>query len=1646
MAEYVSDSEPEYEPPVLDGLSIDRERLRRLVAQIADPTLQQEVKGRLQQYWPGEALDAAQVPTLESTESVVAPLLSPEPLTPPRSPLRERLAPLPERGAFQLLSQTENTEFALHQGTQESLDAQPMDPFDFPESQPPSSLSSPIHRERARSLTLSPVRESTGSAGRLANVIEPRNDPEEHAEDETNEVNETNEVDGINGVDEDNELNGISETNETTHDVTEEERREDGNLDNEAIPTLRPPSPNPFDFLPPPSPQRRQLRKRAFAAIYPYVADQIRYLRLANIADVNQIYDRTQDAKQVMKLLEGMYQRNKRKFPTDDKYRPKSFAKILGEQKRQLQQQQQLEGSSQVALQLLDPWTAPALDPATERRVPRIIDDDEEELELFDFEADEAELEESSSLDTDDEAIQVGGREVRLLLALRGVLPESAKRLALWKRPQPQAKRQRTVEYRRGLAQRKRALGRAHDRVVDLINDIEEQLEEEAPVAEVSVQQEAAELEAAARRMDRYQEVYDDVDPNAESGDDSYGSSFPLVIPQIYRQDSYAVESGEEVAPVYPASPVSVSDDSDILEYDYISLHAPGETPRDAKPRAKNLKSSHSGGRQQRLGSLVGRRHGTGSLGGRQQRLGTLGGQLRQRSLGGTLGQPGRTQYRLGPSRAALQPYNRLVPKQPARKTARAQAAKKRTLNGTLRTLSGPLGTLRMLKGLAPVNTMAPGLAAKQAPEKAPKPSRKAALLVTNPYMAPLQFTIQVEAESSRRFVLRKPKIAPHPLTSVAQSPMAQLNYDKIAQGTLFVPLDRPLRFNIDAETFTLSTLTAEGRAGFEPALKALVHLVNTSPLDLEPVFHALAQWMLHHRLANLPRSTASLVKSLLHGCRVLRWFPMALALAFILELSSLVEEYASKYWRLFWENPTEVSPVARLVLLLTGHWWSLMARSLTSASVDHLLVALDTLPELARVYPRDRDGWPVVYAVLARLDKLSVAEATPFLQVIDTVWALQPEWSLPEKLVIELYSQVTRRKFSNFADECTDPELLGVVRLRGDFGPTFFDQVMLVVYMYVGELPVESHRDRKRRLMAKLYSLSQLKYRESRDQYTMYVNRLNFTLLLHQVLGLRLGPHLDLLVAGVVDLDSTLEFTTLQTSIQALRVYADIGSMATDVSETPPMPAKAIRLLFAKFTLGYLKIPKIGRLWKQFVPVLEGYAEHPLVGSVLASGFSADLPAQFALPVVLLIDAHFEAFENEDKIEKTVESMLHRLFTEDSAKNHRLVLLLIAVCVKFNRNKLVQLVYGKLRFLGTDESRHKYGPTFMTAVVQAREPTKPIVDAVVTMVFEQLVAVPTQPAHQLTLGPWTNMGALSLLFAPQVLNPLLDVVPVKPHPVFTGNARQTLIQILLGLAAAGNAEYVNSFLDVVDKYHTSHWQHPGVPAWCSGWVLEVKKRFPKTDTPQFRSLAERFKLSGDELDLYAWAKLPLAERLLTYHQRLVHACRFGEDPESVVAKHGAHDPMIAAYAIVAYMRLFDDVATRMIAVNLRWFAQVLVPPATAEFITFHYYLAELAARYPASAIDDASVTCMDRLLTMVDGYIDETPRVLVRGFLDGHTPPPPQPLKVCPLPLPPSIAPSAIPLPAANASEITRAREALRRRLLPPDDVGLMNYDFSIL
>lgn len=962
----------------------------------------------------------------------------------------------------------------------------------------------------------------------------------------------------------------------------------------------------------------RSLRKRTFASRHPYIADQADWLGICTVDSINEMFNDDEDVGKVVKALNQLYLKRKKRYPDEDRYKSKNFYAHLGKSKLLA-----LAGDSDASSRdVIEQMSQNAQDDEYETDGKHDGDDEEEQLipyeglmsslpKTFDDYDETAIFDERNfneednytededvtkhtdvASDSDDESseeeqlIKIGGRYRKLSRILRGVLPESARRLSLFqdtrdvKKPK---KKVRALEPRRGLAVKKYGSTSAQSaelqRELNTFIDENPSPEEYIPNHERLVQQSmtdltpnvTTEVSSSESESDSVDEVF---------SDRIHGDLTPSFM--LSKVDPYT-------------SYVDVESDS-VHEEDHIDhMFASGSKHKANVPRPRKLRSkSHPF--------------------------------------------PG---Y---PKTFSTYPKARVESKD-ATSTPRSRKRNnsKRSLgNLKRRKLASPLSHRNSYRAETPSkkpNAKSDNQSKtylSRGEEKDPKAKRKvvpgkgsdqiAGGYALNEFRRdPIQSTTVFEVESSTHFVHNRnvrqvgnPEMyAPSKEFLFGESgdfvpkdlmPLTEfVKVNTIGDGHIFFSGEDNVVFTLVGKRYSLGLYRLESslqlteryflqlrklmldlKMVLNPSIKYEIHhslimiikwilISQTPPLD--------AMWKLLNQLLNdftklhtrEMRQHQSMV-----SCRILFIYHIFIRIEAIRipasrpQLLKSFDANCSDYWSVLFQSfsASEVSagftPEAKDNLLPDSLaimysifksrellWWSPIIDALHDSVlvIEDKISLMNVIYILASIVPRHRYNWGCFLAMLSELKK---EESSGYHHLVDTcVLAVQRlSWPLEERVITQFYSTFAQRQFGNFADETFVPRPLGIVHTRMDIPESsVFERFMGVLYNYLSSL--SSKKDVKK-LVSKLVASSQYRYLSGRKYQIQFVNRINLILLLFQVCDVDLSNHFLGLVESVAN---SKDMFIYGRTFDALVTYCEIAR-----SRDASIPLRALEVLFSSF------------------------------------------------------------------------------------------------------------------------------------------------------------------------------------------------------------------------------------------------------------------------------------------------------------------------------------------------------------------------------------------------------------------------------------------------------------------------------------------------
>lgn len=935
----------------------------------------------------------------------------------------------------------------------------------------------------------------------------------------------------------------------------------------------------------------RSLRKRTFASRHPYIADQADWLGICSVDSINEMFDGDDDAEKVVRALNQIYLQKKKRYPDEDRYRSKDFYVHLGMSKSMAIQG---DPEAQVVPALGDLAQSQELDydpGAQESPSQQSVQEQEEQLipfDIFDIPPDshteptiEAEYSDSDSQndsepsDTatssdEEQYIRIGGKYRKLSTILRGVLPESAKRLSQFHEAKPGKRRKVTSKIqqpRKGLGVKK--FGAISSQSLDLARELREAAEESIPYR----LKQPLIFENSKIRRDLT--IFEEPALSRSLSSLGYRLDTPDTSVMTLSSGSEAEEDIEEIMP----ESLGVKS----------KLH---------------LKSSHY---DHQLASLPQLRYSKAPKSSRVYH-----------AL-----QPGKQQQSAFRSRPSIQKGTSL-PRPASRK-------RNRTGNSSFRPArQPPITDFRQPSMLHPIKhrqlSASDNIKNRNHKKKAkdgknhvkvwpdPESNRFKRQPVVDTSIFEIESTDfrnihrEIQQETPQTFFPTKALLfgdtSNHEINTLVGLQDTKIG-KTLANGQIFFRGEDTVCIQLRAKLYNLSLISRQDSQKQLGRLLLSMKKTLANPqilLDLADVLavqtalRMLIKWLLISRekpsegtrtqmqllLSEFLKIQSSILRKrqmIIHSQLLYIYWLLGI-------LDSLhdsanqdswitdIDSYATDFWISFLQtfsasdlsvssaNPPRRLEVIEAVALVhaifsdqKAHWW----HSITAALHEVIIIngnekgILDTLSAISCFVKPSDYSWSPLLTVLSRFDASRNSNELKYFMSLCEVMIQRLDWPMEEKLVVQLFSVFAKAKFASGEDEVSIPSAIDVVRTAADIpNHTAFQVFMSFVYKYVSL--VDSTRDVKR-LVSKLLSSSQYQYVRGRSYQIMFANRINFLVLLSQISDVDLSNQL---ANAVEQVKTSSDCFVYGRALRALQVFTEVSR-----AKEKPVPMKVVTILF---------------------------------------------------------------------------------------------------------------------------------------------------------------------------------------------------------------------------------------------------------------------------------------------------------------------------------------------------------------------------------------------------------------------------------------------------------------------------------------------------
>ncbi|KAG7191552.1 uncharacterized protein KQ657_003058 [Scheffersomyces spartinae] len=1324
---------------------------------------------------------------------------------------------------------------------------------------------------------------------------------------------------------------------------------------------------------------RRSLRKRNFASTHPYLADQAHWLGLCSPNYLNDIYKDEQDVKKIVLFLNKLYASKKQRYPKEDKYKAKSFYAHLG--KAALQYRLEMEDEDEV-----------------ESYVQEEEEEEEEETQLgnvhsdadadndadFDFEmpVDEEDInnarggdvsgktvrsavrsrnivlddddDDDSSSEDDQEYILVGGRRRKLKLILRGVLPETAKRMNLFSSQEPKKRPDKHFHHhhqqpiRQGVAIKKvsKNKGKTYhsiDEFRDFIDD------------------------ASSSR------IQDIVDPPTPL----YGSSS-------------SNDSDDSLIIVEESNNNNGDSDSDIRESDYIDPLFSGIR---AKTKQNNkYKQKKKMYKQSTLGTTTIRRK-------RHKSATAVSSSLIPS-----------TRKRTTSSSSRGLPRRRI-----SSKVSAPTKVRNKYISNSLFPTSFPIDRYYIRRPPNIFTTVLEAESKKRYLEsKMIQEQRSRPLTMVNFNAEILDGPIDIPSSVfPQDYILNAIKFPDlerlsegEPLLDLQREDSITITYNAnsyflslIDKGTSFRHMEKII--NQMASSIKENKLNA---TAFYASVRGLL-LWNM--VSQEPPKHRIIRSLKVLILIMFKHCKESRRLDLFH----LIPYPIFMLFQCLMlqrrhslndyELLKLLKTYSSVYWSIFFQYfndilelediyPNKVSKENEALVimkLINQHdWWTPIETAIESLpkTID-LFDTLDLLYFLACYYSNSRSNWRCFMVLYERISMLLLLLIhNHFMEIVISLIETKG-WTLNDGLMSLLFSTITKRRFTNFEDE-RSAHLIGFVHSRQDILPdTFMNGFLFLLYSYISDLPVEGN-NHKRSIVKFMVSGSVVSATASEGlkvKKQVLINRLNHVLILLQLSSFDLQSAFTDILGSILD-GSDIELDKLV--FLAIQTYVEI--VDTRARRRPLTVLKEFLQIVIEH---YGSVLEATKLWKVVIKYYqETLTSQESVKVIERLTLTKDTTillgiTSWTLKSVLLSITVTQSNVYRKLVTKFLAVLHLEMVSMDYRKSPQLVEQLINVIVRLeyvanDRNWSV-LVFQKFQFLGNPALREEYSLYFYYQVLDYWGLDN-LIDNILISLLQALAR--NRHNHYLIMlwSRLTNSG--SPLFVSQTYR--------DDHQSREQIAETLLTNLNDTREMTDNAKtnYFHELLVQMNNEFDVYYQSRPFKLYYKSIIRTLQNHCRQfiANEMAFKSLVEKLGILEIELRKYDVIKSPLRDQLEQVHSALVNSIHFQRDYTLELKKWVFYENFTVVFQLVdIYIRSLKESSSSsnqdrlwvylifMIRFILVGFMEMKIPFSTMEFMGFVEILSTVPSIDSCSPYQNQfvefSVDIFNEALVATTGYFE---------------------------------------------------------------------------
>lgn len=656
-------------------------------------------------------------------------------------------------------------------------------------------------------------------------------------------------------------------------------------------------------------------------------------------------------------------------------------------------------------------------------------------------------------------------------------------------------------------------------------------------------------------------------------------------------------------------------------------------------------------------------------------------------------------------------------------------------------------------------------------------------------------------------------------------------------------------------------------------------------------------------------RSTTSTILVLLRSNfdKVCRTFWCLFFKVFTLESYTNMEQYKKDIF----------SESMRLMYLLLsnqkGSWWMSINNALKVVHIEkgNEYQVCEAYAYLLSLVPRKEYNWSPFYVLYERFSHAT--DLTVHILLIEMVYALnlKLEWPIEEKLLLTIYSSITSRKFANFDDEMTRPNLIDQFNTRDTLPQnTFFERFLHLLYCFFSSLPLEFNR---KRLVSKLFTSSRYTYQKDRKSQIMFANRLNFINLLSYLSDVDLGYQVTDLIKQII---STNDSALYELSIKGLIIFSQIA-----FKKTHTIPLEPYSIIVDEISNIYLYSADSLKLWKLFLTHLSDFFP-----SGIRSGYDLARHINF-IDFINLINfsklPDLMALQMTDQLNQCIYNIMSlkdlKLDLQDmnvlgkagiriyyylhsqmcrfpllKQSQEDKIILTVENCIKvwIRCNQITKdhswnlIAFQKYPYIGNAKLRDQFSLFFYNELI-AFSDLRNYFDDIIKVILKHLAYFSTSLYLPQILNLLKSSTLLIFHFKKEYVPSQFTFLQISNFKLLIlGNFIQN-ISSSLELSSTSKTHYFELLLKTLNEEYSTYFLSKGYSEFCKSSIKYLQKyaRSEILDLRDFESLTRKLGIRKIELNEYNWQGLSLKDKLITINNELVSYVHFERDVFPILDK-----------------------------------------------------------------------------------------------------------------------------------------------------------------